>query len=352
MGDVIIVHINFRCGKRFDIRRADCGNNIFNYTVDGSVDCSSNGVIVRSQHETSLSTKKFNTRESKQVQTNSGNCTCCTTVPTTTSICKHDADSASKEIQMTDNRFPAMAPLAQRESLTDTSTVRSEDNEVVAISTEVGGSNLCWCCRLPSQPGTTSLTDDNRQFPFPEKPQYHEKTVQSLVTAANTATAIATHYVGDSVQKHPTEMKKSRINRFLDLTAKKNDKTENLEIEVEPGITSDSSGYLEGQNPIKSSKRRDIFRRLRGQDKDESSFLKAPSVQDGRQQDPNIETSNVSNATALSLDCVQIIETEYSNFQMSNIYSSYDIDDDDEVSLNRVYVIDIEKVCRGKATNN
>ena len=243
---------------------------------------------------------------------------------------------------MKDNSVQFMAPLAQLESLTDT-IIQSENNEVVAIA-ETGGLNLCCCSRRTSEPLIINFTDENKQLHFAETPQCNDKTMQGFVTASATATSIATQYVGDNVQKDPTEMKKSRIHRFLERTTKKHDKSRTLGPELDYDVDSEASKVLEENKSVKTSRRKDVLRRLKKQEKDESSFSEAPTTEDtkrildSRRQTLTVEPSDTSNVTGLSMDCVQIIETEYPEY--TNIYSSGD--DNDEVSFTLVYVIGVE----------
>lgn len=259
------MHINFRCGKRLDITGPECGSNTFNYTIDRSVDCSRSDAIVCSQHETSISTNEFDTCDLKQVQNNCGNCRFCTT--TQIKIGTNDRNNANKKGQMKDHRVQFMAPMAQLESLTDT-IIQSENNEDVAIA-ETRGLNLCCCSRRTSEPFITNFTDGNKQLLFAETPKSNDKTMQGIVTASTTATAIATQYVGDNVHKDPTETKKSRIHRFLERTTKKHDKSRTLGPELGNDVDSETSNDLEENKSVKTSRRKDILRLLKTLDGEE-----------------------------------------------------------------------------------
>ena len=322
--DVIIAHKHFRCGKRFDITKVECGNKIFNYNaVSTSDDCNKGDVNnVCSHHETSYTSNTQYTREFKeQYQKSCGNSTFYRGIST------KEGEVNIKNDQMNKNEFEIVVPPTQLESLNDTITL--SENDGVRKQVESTGLRLCCCCRQREILGPESGIED-RQYSFADRQECNDNTVKGMITASNAVTVIATQYVGNYTQvENQSEKKRSKLHQFLERTQnKKPDNSGRSRYGKQNIVDSGTAENLGDKHHNKKSRKTDILRRFKKRETDKSSFLRPPSVEYGTKQQLGAEASDISNITALSMDSVQYIETEYPEYPELTNFS-----DDGEVSL-------------------
>ena len=203
-------------------------------------------------------------------------------------------------------------------------------NENISVS-------LCCCCRRQvNYVATDSFIEDKQcsTFEIQESHLYHTENVHTVPGAAN---EVPTYHENRYTHKENQESKKrSKLQELLDLKIyRKYGHEKKLKSNIKQEDTPDQTGDKESQKAFKKSKRKDIFQRLRKlRDSEGVSWDNHSSNnQWDSKQRKRTELSDASVATVLSLDHVEIIETEYlKRTQPDNLPN----DDDSEV---RFYLI-------------
>ena len=308
MCDVIVAQTYFRCGMLFDNTKGECGNKKFNYSynVRNKENRNKSNVLdFRSHHETSVPTNNSITyKAEKEHQNTLGNSTFYR------SIYEEKDDHSDLVDPMKREEVQIMSPLDKVEALSN--TMVSAENDGFRNPKEGTGLILCCFCRSENERIVPEpCVEDDRQYSMPDPNVYCDIAAKSIVTASNTATVVATQYVGNFTQtENQEEKKKSKLQHLLQrrhntkFGSDKQSKSESYHAD-ESDLTDDTENQ---RHPKKS---RNILRRLKKREPEKSSFLKPPSAEYRNKTRLGAEPSDVSNLTVLSIDAVEIIETEY-----------------------------------------
>lgn len=310
MSDVIIAQMYFRCGMLFDITKGECGNKKFNYSynVRNKENRNKNNVIdFHSHHETSVPTNNSVIYKSeKEHQNILGNSTFYR------SIYKEDDHSYLVD-SMKREEVRMVNPLSKVDAMSGKMVWVSGENDGLCNQKEGTGLILCCCCRRSEDERIVPepSAEHDRQYSMSDPKVYCDIAAQSIVTASNTATVVATQYVENYTRiEQQEEKKKSKLQNLLQRThVNKYGYDKQLKYESYHADESDLTDDTENQRHAKKS--RNILRRLKKRETEKSSFLKPPLAEYGNRQRLGAEPSDASNLTALSIDTVEIIETEY-----------------------------------------
>ena len=233
---------------------------------------------------------------------------------------------SNKNLMKTEN-VQIKAPLATIESLSDTMVLTKKDE----LGDRMKGSGLHLCCICRSE--DESLAQDPRNSNS-EQQVYCDSPADAIVSASNTASVITTQYVcHDTQMENQEEKKRSTLKNLFE-------KAQNKKHGRDKKINSDTSkadefrNMKDGDNNQRNKKSKNILRRLAKREPENTSLLKPPTAKYGNKQHLVPEPSDVSNLTALSMDNVEIIETEYP------IYTEFpDSSNDGEVSEKLVLIL-------------
>ena len=192
--------------------------------------------------------------------------------------------------------------------------------------------SLCCCCRRQVNHVATDSCIEDKQcatFEIPEiRHSYFTENIHTVPGAANEA---PTYHENRYTHKENQEPKKrSKLQELLDLKIyRKYGHEKKLKSNIKQEDPPDQTGDRENQKTSKKSKRKDIFQRLRKlRDPESITFSHQSTNPWDSKQRKRTELSDASVATVLSLDRVEIIETEYlSRTQRDNLPH----DDDSEV---------------------
>ena len=301
---VIIAQSYFRCGRRIDITKREYSGNEkkLNYhnTERIKKDCNKSSILrdgISLNNETLI---KSTDRNKHRINT-FGNSTFYQ------NIFLEDSDAYRREDQMTKDSIHAKAPLAKIESFSDT-MVQTEKFE---IGKEVKGSSIHLCCMCRHEDEISEHDFDSLEA----NPKVHcDNPAEAILKASNTASVIATQFVCHDTQIEILEQKKrSKLQNFFDKTQSRkhgNDK----KVKSGTSTPNDSDNPEEFENFHRKKKSKNLLSRLKRRELDNSSLLKPPTEKYGTKKLLGSEPSDASNLTALSMDTVEIIETEYPLF--------------------------------------
>ena len=312
--DVIIAQTYFRCGTRIDITNIEYGGNRekLNYyykTERIKKDYNKDSKLsanISSNHETlipvndSITTTKSN---NKQQSNTFGKSTFYRGISNDS---KEDYPNNKNNPMKTEN-IQIKAPLATKESLSDT-IVLTEKYEV-GDQMKASGLQLCCICRSEDESLAENLSHSN-----PEPQLYCDSPTEAILSASNTASVIATQYVcQDTQMENQEEKKRSRLQNFFEKAQnKKHGRDKKIRYDPEKV---DNFSHTEETDPNQRNKKsKNILRRLAKREPENTSLLKPPKAKYGNKQRDSMkstEPSDASNLTALSMDTVEIIETEY-----------------------------------------
>ena len=192
--------------------------------------------------------------------------------------------------------------------------------------------SLCFCCRRQvNHVATDSCIEDQQCSTFEIPEIRHSYPIEYIHTVPGAANEVPTYHENRYTQRENQESKKrSKLQELLDLKIyRKYGSEKKIKSNIKKEDTPDQTGDKENHKASKKSKRKDIFQRLRKLRDPEGVTSSHPSTNqwDGKQR-KRTELSDASVATVLSLDHVEIIETEYlSRTQPDNLPN----DDDFEV---------------------
>ena len=192
--------------------------------------------------------------------------------------------------------------------------------------------SLCCCCRRQVNHVATDSCIEDKQCATFEIPEIrHSYLTENIHTVPGAANEVPTYHENRYTHKENQEPKKrSKLQELLDLKIyRKYGHEKKLKSNRKQEDTPDQTGDKENQKAPKKSKRKDIFQKLRKLRDPEGVTCSHPSTNpwDGKQR-KRTELSDASVATVLSLDHVEIIETEYLNRTQSDNLPN---DDDSEV---------------------
>ena len=322
----------FRCGRRIDFTKCEYGGNVekLNYFSTERIkkDCdkgTKSSYSINSDHHKIIQTEnEFTTKseyDKKQESNTFGNSIFYR------SISKTESDTYPIKERMKNENIAAKAPLATVESLCDTMVL----TESVEIDEQVKGSRIHLCCICRSE--DESLDQELNRLSLDSK-GYCDTPAEAILKASNTASFIATQYVCNDTQiENQEEKKKSRLHNIFD---KGQSKRRGSEKKSKSGTTTPiDSDHQEEFEYHKVKKTRNILRRFKKRESENSSLLKPPTAKYGHKQRLGSEPSDASKLTALSMDNVEIIETEYplctevpsfvNDGEVREIWSSYKI---------------------------
>ena len=238
-------------------------------------------------------------------------------------ICKTEDDVGSISRKSKIEEANSMSPL----NLIETPINNDERN-----LNEKSSLSLCCCCRRQANHVTTDPCIEDKQCSTFEIPEIrHSYPTEHIHTVPGAANEVPTYHENKYTHKeNEASKKRSKLQELLDLKIyRKYGHEKKLKSNIKQEDPPDQTGDKENQKAPKKSKRKDIFQKLRKLRDPEGVTCSHPSTNpwDGKQR-KRTELSDASVATVLSLDHVEIIETEYlSQTQPDNLPN----DDDSEV---------------------
>ena len=291
-----------------DITKGECGNKKFNhsYNVRNKENRNnSNAIDFLSHHETSVTVNNSITYKAEKGHQNTlGNSTFYRSI-----IEKEDGHSDLVDtMKLVEVRI--MTPSAKVKVVSD--TMASAENGGFRNQKDSTRLILCCCCRSENERIVLEpCVEGDKQYSMSDPRVYCDIAAQSIVTAPDTATVVATQYVQNYTQiEYQEEKKKTKLQHLIHRTQiKKHGHEKQLKPESYHADESDLTDDPENQRHPKKS--RSLLKRLKKREPEKSSFLKPPSAEYGNKQRLGAEPSDVSNLTVLSIDTVEIIETEY-----------------------------------------
>ena len=282
-------------------------------------------IDIHLQHETSVSTNSYSTCESKgeQKQRTYGNSTFYQNIYNDV----EDAATPTKDM-MNEDVPESMAPLDRIERLNDPKVLTKMENFRNA-NIERGSLSLCCCCHSQKESDVAKyFSEDTDCFTSGYKVYVNHPPAPDVLIKSEEPTVVTTKYVCNYT---PTEIQEERkISKFHHFLERRQNKKyghdTRLKVETSQPEDSDQNDDFEQKRHKKPSRKKDILRRFKKRVPEKNSFLKPPISTSSNQERHGAEASEVSNLTVLSMDNVEIIETEYpeiTNFPVGSEVSSF-----------------------------
>ena len=205
------------------------------------------------------------------------------------------------------------------------------NNDETHLNENTSLSLCCGCRRQINHVATDSFIEDKQCSTFEIPESRHSYLTENIPTVPGAANEVPTYHENRYTHKdHQETKKRSKLQELLDLKIyRKYGHEKKLKSNIKQEDPPDQTCDKENQKASKKSKRKDIFQRLRKLRDPENITFSHPSNNEwDSKQRKRTELSDASVATVLSLDRVEIIETEYlSRTQPDNLPN----DDDCEV---------------------